>query len=143
MNHTEPVKIKVIHLLRRLERIDRDLEELDRLKATIQEDREYAERLRDSLAEESRRLHQLRDRILVQVVLHPPDEKTWAAVDAVIPAAVAGMPPVVERSREPEVIVPRKKIPPPRATREEERKPAAKNGRNPHKSDAPFQFRYN
>src|SRR5262245_38599241 len=46
------VKLKAAHLLRRLEQIDRDLEELDRLKNTIKDDRNYADRVRASLAEE-------------------------------------------------------------------------------------------
>ncbi len=65
------MKLKVAHLLRRMERIQRDLEELDHLQKSIREDRDYAGRLRNSLVDESIRLHTLRERLLGQVI-HPP-----------------------------------------------------------------------
>lgn len=66
------MNLRVIHLLRKLERIDRDIEELDALMSTLQMDREYSARLRDSLVEESFRLRQLKQRINSQVIRIPP-----------------------------------------------------------------------
>ncbi|MCB1167671.1 MAG: hypothetical protein KDK33_16045, partial [Leptospiraceae bacterium] len=63
------MKLKVIHLLRRLERIERDLEELDGMLAGLRMDREYSVRLRDSLIEESARLKEFKQQILTQRVL--------------------------------------------------------------------------
>ncbi|MBI3396502.1 MAG: hypothetical protein HY042_11745 [Spirochaetia bacterium] len=67
------VKLKAAHLLRRLEQIDRDLEELERLRNSIKDDRHYAERIRASLAEEIVRLKELESRILGQVIKNPPE----------------------------------------------------------------------
>ncbi|MBU44365.1 MAG: hypothetical protein CMN76_14180 [Spirochaetaceae bacterium] len=64
-----PLKLKVIHLLRRLERIERDLEELDGMLAGLPMDREYSLRLRDSLIEESSRLKDFKQKILTQRVI--------------------------------------------------------------------------
>lgn len=66
------MNLRVIHLLRKVERIDRDIEELDALLSTLQMDREYSARLRDSLIEESFRLRQLKQRIHSQVIRIPP-----------------------------------------------------------------------
>lgn len=60
------LKLKVIHLIRRLERIERDLEELDQLQTSLHMDREYSRKLKESLLEESVRLKDLRDSILSQ-----------------------------------------------------------------------------
>ena len=145
MLQTEAVKIKVIHLLRRIERIDRDLEELERLEGAIQQDREYSERLRESLSEESGRLHQLRKRILDQVVRGAPERQ--AAPGKPRPkAAHPTPPPSQDAAGEPEIILPtrRKARGPARV-----QAPAAKtdNGagrKKLKKSEAtPFQFRYN
>ncbi len=64
-----PLKLKVIHLLRRLERIERDLEELDGMLSGLPMDREYSIRLRDSLIEESSRLKDFKQKILTQRVI--------------------------------------------------------------------------
>ena len=64
-----PLKLKVIHLLRRLERIERDLEELDGMLSGLPMDREYSLRLRDSLIEESSRLKDFKQKILTQRVI--------------------------------------------------------------------------
>lgn len=66
------MNLRVVHLLRKVERIDRDIEELDALMGTLQMDREYSARLRDSLVEESFRLRQLKQRINSQVIRIPP-----------------------------------------------------------------------
>ncbi|MCB1140107.1 MAG: hypothetical protein KDK23_15205 [Leptospiraceae bacterium] len=63
------MKLKVIHLLRRLERIERDLEELDGMLSSLPMDREYSLRLRDSLIEESSRLKEFKQKILLQRVV--------------------------------------------------------------------------
>lgn len=65
------MNLRVIHLIRKVERIDRDLEELDTLLGTLQMDREYSLRLRDSLVDESFRLKQLRQKISAQVIRIP------------------------------------------------------------------------
>lgn len=67
-NKKAPLKLKVIHLLRRLERIERDLEELDDMLSRLPMDREYSLRLRDSLIEESARLKEFKQKILTQRV---------------------------------------------------------------------------
>jgi hypothetical protein len=67
------VQLKVIHLIRRLDRIRRDIEELERLQSGIREDREYATRIIDPLIEETQRLKKLRNRILSQIIKSPPE----------------------------------------------------------------------
>ncbi len=59
-------------MLRRVERIDRDLEELENIQNSIREDRDYAGRLRESLIDESIRLDNLKGRIFSQIVINPP-----------------------------------------------------------------------
>ena len=65
------MKLRVVHLIRKLDKIDRDLEELGGLRNRIQEDREYAGRLSESVAEETTRLKRLRSKILAQVIRPP------------------------------------------------------------------------
>lgn len=144
------MKIKVIHLLRRVERIDRDLEELDRLRATIQEDRDYADRVRDSLTEEARRLGDLRERILTQVVKDPPVlEEGSSVASAVLPVAPVAAPAGAEAAGpQPEIIVPRKgrpqrSSPKKSAAAPDSEKSAGRKKDAAAKSAAPFQFRYN
>lgn len=67
----EIMSLRVVHLLRKTERIDRDLEELDSLLNSLQMDREYSGRLRDSLVDESFRLRQLKQKINSQVIRIP------------------------------------------------------------------------
>ena len=67
------MELKAIHLIRRLERIDRDLEELNSLQQGIREDREYAPRIIDPLLEESTRLKKLKSRILSLIIKNPPE----------------------------------------------------------------------
>lgn len=76
-----PLKLKVIHLLRRLERIERDLEELDGMLSGLPMDREYSIRLRDSLIEESSRLKDFKQKILTQRVISE-GSATLAETDA-------------------------------------------------------------
>lgn len=66
------MKLKVVHLLRKLDTIDRDLEELENLQNAIHENRIYSGRLRMSLGEETTRLKKLKSRILSQVIASPP-----------------------------------------------------------------------
>ena len=66
------MKLRAVHLLRRLDTIDRDLQELETLQERIRNDRIYADRLRSSLAEEAVRLRNLKARILSQVIRNPP-----------------------------------------------------------------------
>ncbi len=73
------MKLKAIHLLHRLERLDRDLEELQLLQNSIQADRAYARTLKESLMEEFGRLRQLKSRILSQVIRTPPAGLTGEA----------------------------------------------------------------
>lgn len=66
------MNLKVIHLIRKIERIDRDMEEIENFLNTLQMDREYSYKLRDSLIEEFHRLKKLKKDILKQVVYIPP-----------------------------------------------------------------------
>jgi hypothetical protein len=59
-----------------LERIDRDIEELNNLQMGIREDREYATRIMDPLLDESSRLKKLRSKILSQSIKNPPENLT-------------------------------------------------------------------
>lgn len=68
-----PVKLKVVHLLRRMERIHRDMQELENLQNAIRDDRDYADRLKNSLVDESLRLSELKRKILSQIIKNPPD----------------------------------------------------------------------
>ncbi len=65
------INLKVIHLIRKIERIDRDMEEIQTLLNTLQMDREYSKKIKDSLIEEYHRLKQLKSMILKQVVHIP------------------------------------------------------------------------
>jgi len=67
------INLKVIHLIRKIERIDRDMEEIQTLLNTLQMDREYSKKIKDSLIEEYHRLKQLKSMILKQVVHIPPN----------------------------------------------------------------------
>ncbi len=67
------VKLRAVHLLRHLEKVERDLEELKRLEQGLKDDRGYAARLRESLVDEQLRLEQVRSRLLQQVVKAPPE----------------------------------------------------------------------
>lgn len=79
------MNLRVIHLIRKVERIDRDLEELDSLLGTLQMDREYSLRLRDSLIEESFRLKQFRQKITSQIIRIPEHFEQF--VEKTIPGA--------------------------------------------------------
>jgi len=67
------INLKVIHLIRKIERIDRDMEEIQTLLNTLQMDREYSKKIKDSLIEEYHRLKQLKSIILKQVIHIPPN----------------------------------------------------------------------
>jgi len=67
------INLKVIHLIRKIERIDRDMEEIQTLLNTLQMDREYSKKIKDSLIEEYHRLKQLKSMILKQVIHIPPN----------------------------------------------------------------------
>lgn len=114
--------LKVIHLLTRLEKIERDLSEIANLQNSLQENRDYAMRLQESLQEEQLRLRELQNRIYSQVVKNPPPELELALVGAPagIPAARAPAPGPVAAFLEPEVILPTERPAQPPA-----RKPAA------------------
>lgn len=66
------VNLKVIHLLHKLEMIDRDLAEIESMQGALKDDRAYTQRLRDSLVEEAVRLKELQTRIRSQVIRNPP-----------------------------------------------------------------------
>ena len=74
------MELKAIHLIRRLERIDRDLEELNNLQMGIREDREYAPRIIDPLMDESIRLKKLKSKILSLIIKNPPENLTSGPV---------------------------------------------------------------
>jgi hypothetical protein len=59
-----------------MERIERDLSEIQTLRSTLQDDREYSSRLRHSLQDETVRMRELQSRILSQVILNPPTALT-------------------------------------------------------------------
>jgi hypothetical protein len=110
------VALKVIHLLTRLEKIERDLSEIANLQNSLQENRDYAQRLQESLQEEQLRLRELQNRIHSQVVKNPPAELAAALIGA--PAESAAAPRVVAPGRpaaflEPEVILPTERPEPP------------------------------
>lgn len=71
------MNIKVIHLIRKLERIERDIEEIKNLISTLQMDREYSAKLKDSLIEEYHRLKNLKKEIFKQVVFIPPEYENF------------------------------------------------------------------
>jgi hypothetical protein len=154
------MKLKAAHLLRRLERIHRDLEELDDLQKSIREDREYAGRLRNSLVDESIRLNTLRERVLTQVIRPPEQQGTgyWQRLQGDQNAPTAQVPLKRKESAPPprsEISIPilpeqrstpqsdrpalqsvpadrQKSHPNPKASAKKENKPA----------NAPFRFHY-
>ncbi len=65
------MNLKVIHLIRKVERIDRDIEEIQTLLNTLQMDREYSQSLKDFLIDEYHRLKNLKKEILRQTVKFP------------------------------------------------------------------------
>ncbi len=64
-------------MIRKLERIERDIEEIQNLLSTLQMDREYSQKLKDSLIEEYHRLKDLKNEILKQVIHIPHDYKEY------------------------------------------------------------------
>ncbi|TGJ98550.1 hypothetical protein EHQ53_02175 [Leptospira langatensis] len=58
------MKIKVAHLLRKTEEIDRDLTELGKIKERIASDRDYSESLRESIGTEMDKLSSQRKEML-------------------------------------------------------------------------------
>lgn len=58
------MKIKVAHLLRKTEEIERDLTELGKIRDRIAADRDYSESLRDSIGAEMQKLTAQRDEML-------------------------------------------------------------------------------
>ncbi len=108
------MKLKVIHLIRRLERIERDLEELGNLQNTIHEDREYAGRLRDSLVEETLRLKKLRNRLYSQIIKNPPVEALQERPFTEAAAVADG-----DRASSPEIVLPKHPSPSAKGTQEE------------------------
>ncbi|HMZ38134.1 MAG: hypothetical protein K1X70_18445 [Leptospirales bacterium] len=122
----EGVKLRAVHLLRHLERVERDLEELKRLEQGLKDDRAYTARLRDSLVDEQLRLEQSRARLLQQVVKAPP-EKVVDAVQNQLDAIAA------PQRRAPELILPEGK----RKTEEKKPKRAVEEKKKPS-----FNFKY-
>lgn len=123
------MKLRAIHLIRHLERIERDLEELRKLDSTLKEDRAYAVRLKGSVQDEILRLEQVQHRLLQQVV-RAPEEAPRDAVQAQLEA--------VSQPR-PEIIIPNKIQGPARGVRPEK---AVKIRKEPEKKKS-FEFRYN
>lgn len=102
------MKLKAIHLLNRMERIERDLDEIRTLRSTLQEDREYSSRLRESLQEETLRLKQLQNTLLSQVVHNPPEDlvREISGSAKTAPAPRRGAVATAAPGREPEIILP-------------------------------------
>jgi len=125
------VKLRAIHLIRHLERIERDLEELRKLDSALKEDRGYAARLRGSVQDESIRLEQIKTWLMQQVV-RAPDEAPRDEVQVQLEA--------VSQPR-PEIIIPggTKIQGPARAVRSDK---TAKTKKEPEKKKS-FEFRYN
>ncbi len=65
------MKLKVIHLLSYLEKIERDLEGLDHLMNRIQKSRSYSPDLLSSFQRESERLSQIREELMLQKIKIP------------------------------------------------------------------------
>jgi len=86
------VKLKVIHLIRRIERIRRDIDELEQLQSGIRDDREYAPRLIDPLIDETLRLKKLENRIQNQIVKEPPQILTEVKSTAPAPRPEVELP---------------------------------------------------
>lgn len=98
------MSLRVVHLLRKTERIDRDLEELDSLLNSLQMDREYSSRLKDSLIDESFRLRQLKQKINSQVIRIP------AQIEGFVQETISKKPSVTQvqpKQIEPEKIQPK------------------------------------
>lgn len=123
------MKLRAIHLIRHLERIERDLEELRKLDSTLKEDRGYAVRLKGSVQDEMVRLEQIQTRLMQQVV-RAPEESPKDAVQSQLEAVTQPRP---------EIIIPGKIQGPARGVRPE--KPA-KVRKEPEKKKS-FEFRYN
>lgn len=122
------MKLIVAHFLRRLDRIDRDLQEIEKLQASLQTDRDYAGRLKDSLSDEAIRMKKLRGRILSLVVKDPPGFEESAPVSAaVIPSTDTGSA---------EIILPGK-------GRKSEKKKEKSSEPAAESADEPFRFRFN
>ena len=102
------MQLKVIHLLNHLEKINRDLQEIDALQASIKDDRNYSQKVRSSLKEESVRLRRLQAKIETQTVLNAPAELATrsASAPAVAPAVTAS-----DAAPNPELFVPGKSAP--------------------------------
>lgn len=98
------MKLRAVHLLRKLETIERDLLELDTLQDRIRDDRIYADRLRSSLTDEAMRLKGLRTRILSQVIRNPPEmllnPPSVSSLEELVPEGIRG----------PEIIIPGKAV---------------------------------
>ncbi|PJZ68391.1 hypothetical protein CH373_05810 [Leptospira perolatii] len=71
-----PLKIKIAHLLRKTEEIERDLNELGKIRDRIASDRDYSESLRDSIDEEMKKLSSQRDQMLGLKTKETPSD--WA-----------------------------------------------------------------
>ena len=145
-----------------MERIERDLNEISGLRATLQDDREYTARLRTSLQDETIRLRELQTKILAQVIHSPPEKliplagsrPTRAAAE--ISPATRGVSDdsVGEVLRPPEIIVPatsgaatnrapaaNRPAKPKRAATGEAAKPGANSGNAPD-GDESFNFTF-
>ncbi|MCB1326194.1 MAG: hypothetical protein H7A21_05285 [Spirochaetales bacterium] len=102
------MQLKVIHLLNHLEKINRDLQEIDALQASIKDDRNYSQKVRSSLKEESVRLRRLQAKIETQTVLNAPAELATRSASAPArgPAVTASA-----TAPNPELFVPGKSAP--------------------------------
>ncbi len=136
------VKLKVIHFLRRMDRIRRDLEELDKLQNAIQKDREYSHRLKDTFLDESQRLKKLQSRMLNLIVKNPPVWKKIGADATIASSELAA-------SASPEVILPGKGSKRRSISKKQSEDAAGlpsaeqENKQDRKSKEAPFQFRYN
>lgn len=132
------MKLRAVHLIRHVERVERDLEELRRLEQSLKEDRGYAARLRDSLIDETMRLEQIKNRIMSQVVKAPAELPAEDPVERQLAAIEAG-------TRKPELVIPsqsartEKPQEEKRPARIKEEKKAAGEGA---KKRATFDFKY-
>ena len=66
------MQLKVIHLFNHLQKIERDIAELNTLKSSLQDSRTYTSRIRLALDEERESLQSMEHKILNQVVKNPP-----------------------------------------------------------------------
>ncbi|MCB1175141.1 MAG: hypothetical protein KDK39_16320 [Leptospiraceae bacterium] len=104
--------IKVIHLLNHLEKIDRDIHELEELRSKLQIDRSYTPRVQESLDTEKKHLQELQG-LIAGLPVHSPDPLILRDMEQFLGATIgtaAVQPPqrttATERQPKLEIIVP-------------------------------------